>query len=1537
MPALGPRNKFPQLMVKQVRGDAEMAMMQPARSPVKRLQNQIGVAWVVLAVACAGSTAPTDAGSGTDSEPSEVPPDIALDAAPDGGTGETGPGLGIDYASTDPGAAPRYDPESTDWTATGWPSDRYRNEDGQLDLSIFPNPGISLVMQYLAYGMVALDGYGLNGSVYFQLDSAPDMEGLPEAGDSMDPMAIAQLVNVTPGSARYGELSPLRFGYYDTGGDPYFLPNTLAMRPVFGRPLAEGETYCAILTRGILDAQARYLQQAPGFVAALDTEPSLSPLVAWLVDSPLHTEDIAVATCFTTQHATAELRAVQTLLQELEAPTVVSVSEPLVFNEFHGIYSAPNFQEGEKPYDENGGLELDAEGVPIVQSQEELRFMMLVPRDRPMPEAGWPVVLYAHGTGGDYESCRGVDAELMAEGYAILCIDQPLHGTRSPDPTEPLSDDDLVFKSFNFLNPPAGRTNFRQSAIDTMVLSRMVAEGRFDMDGGQTLLGETVVLDPENIAFLGHSHGGLSGGMVLGLDPHIRAGMLSGAGGGIINTILLRKDPFDVGGLVRNLLLVDSDDFDSFHPTLTLIQMLVDATDPLNYAPYWTHPFPGGTAKEVLVTEGTLDHATPGISADSMVAAAGIPFLTPIARTNSAHDVQGLTPLDMPVSGNVEGPLTAASKQWQDGNHWVAFNNGEAEAIWVGFFRTLLDEGPAVLDRHEETLRVSAPTPMADTCEMVQPLDLALLPLRVAGNTSLATDAYGHCDDVSMGAGQRDGVFAFTADVAGTYHVRLITPPTVEPEDEDEEPLPTGPDLLSVVGECGDATEPCLAETEEGAVSFDLDGGQKATVIVDGSTPAHVGPFTLNVTRLCEAKACGERVCGQWGCESCGKCAPGSVCTAEGQCVTSQPGDDCGAAFVVDTLPFVANGATTGFNPDYHYEKGWCSGENAKFGEGSSDVAYQWTVPSDGRYELKLDADYDAQMYVVTDCDDIANTCMHADRDGGDGEELSIQFEAGQTVFIIVDGAYNNSNKHGNYTFRLDACVPDCAEKTCGKDGCGGSCGTCPAMHRCDDEPVCVPIEYVCDKVATCEVITAGDTCEAAHLIEALPYTHASSTKELIHDYAYGKGACPGESNGYGGSAADAAYAYTADSDGIVRFKINTDWDSNLYVVSDCGNINGTCLRAHQREKKGGEVVYVNLVTGQTVHAIVDGASKTGHAGPYKLSVSACTPSCADKVCGSDGCGGGCGKCAHLESCKSNQCVVKNGSSCEAPLQASKVPYDDKRKTSDYADVMESACGNSVAGESDVIHRFLPPESTDYRVWFDEGFAGRLSVLAHCGGGADACLGQSEATDSIELFLSQATPVFVVVEGQGEYTLRIDKVCVPQCEDKECGDDGCGSVCGTCVAPTDVCAETFTCLDPGAISGSSCGSAFGVDLDALPFEGEGDTETAFNQYAFSDGFCPGFVGKGGASNDQVWRLSGTKAGTYTITLTAEFQAALYAVTDCDDINGSCMAAADDRDTERLMLTLGIGESVFLIVDGASNALNQTGHYRLVVTGEGAQE
>ena len=109
----------------------------------------------------------------------------------------------------------------------------------------------------------------------------------------------------------------------------------------------------------------------------------------------------------------AQLRAA--VYAQAPAPTLdglvyVGEDQPGVDDLFAGSYQGPNFQAGDPfhsgtpPYTDGGGnLVLDDAGVPQRQRSETLRVAITVPKGDP-PAAGWPVVIYAHGTGGDYQS-----------------------------------------------------------------------------------------------------------------------------------------------------------------------------------------------------------------------------------------------------------------------------------------------------------------------------------------------------------------------------------------------------------------------------------------------------------------------------------------------------------------------------------------------------------------------------------------------------------------------------------------------------------------------------------------------------------------------------------------------------------------------------------------------------------------------------------------------------------------------------------------------------------------------------------------------------------------------------------------------------------------------------------------------------------------------------------------------------------------------------------------------------------------------------
>ena len=140
---------------------------------------------------------------------------------------------------------------------------------------------------------------------------------------------------------------------------------------------------------------------------------------------------------------------------------VVPLDEPSgYYVAYEGRYLTPNFQSGEKPYEVEGGAILfDGDGAPILNELEDIRFAVTVPKSAEMPAAGWPLVLYGHGTGGDYRSfiraSGNAPARILAQrGFAVLSIDQPLHGERG-------TGSDSVFLSFNFSNPDSGEGSAR--------------------------------------------------------------------------------------------------------------------------------------------------------------------------------------------------------------------------------------------------------------------------------------------------------------------------------------------------------------------------------------------------------------------------------------------------------------------------------------------------------------------------------------------------------------------------------------------------------------------------------------------------------------------------------------------------------------------------------------------------------------------------------------------------------------------------------------------------------------------------------------------------------------------------------------------------------------------------------------------------------------------------------------------------------------------------------------------------------------------
>ena len=82
-------------------------------------------------------------------------------------------------------------------------------------------------------------------------------------------------------------------------------------------------------------------------------------------------------------------------------------------------------------------------------------------------------------------------------------------------------------------------------------------------------------------------------------------------------------------------------------------------------------------------------------------------------------------------------------------------------------------------------------------------------------------------------------------------------------------------------------------------------------------------------------------------------------------------------------------------------------------------------------------------------------------------------------------------------------------------------------------------------------------------------------------------------------------------------------------------------------------------------------------------------------------------------------------------------------------------------------------------------------------------------------------PTLIDIAGEEAFAPE-DGVCLPACEDKDCGDDGCGGQCGTCIicgeekaelcSPDGICPEPFCCpnCDDKECGDDGCGGACGV-------------------------------------------------------------------------------------------------------------------------------
>ncbi|MGB0591558.1 MAG: hypothetical protein ACPGU1_17935, partial [Myxococcota bacterium] len=524
----------------------------------------------------------------------------------------------------------------------------------------------------------------------------------------------------------------------------------------------------------------------------------------------------------------------------------------------------------------------------------------------------------------------------------------------------------------------------------------------------------------------------------------------------------------------------------------------------------------------------------------------------------------------------------------------------------------------------------------------------------------------------------------------------------------------------------------------------------------------------------CEGKTCGsdgcDGVCGALD----GGCEEGSACdpvTGQCECVPDCDGKSCGDD---------GCGGTCGDCPTESCVVHTC-------GEGGTCTPTP-TDCNDGDPCTTDGCEEDACTHTPVICDD-SNLCTVETCNSSDGSCASEP---------VTDGTPCDD---GNPNTTLDACVagqcgctPDCTDKQCGDDGCGGDCGACTtddlcAPTACDITSFqCVVTPIDCDDDNPCTDNACSDGICSTTQIDC------SDDNPCTDEFCFEpSGDCISQQAADGTACDDQDPTTVGDTCisgvcGCVPL-----CDGKVCGEDGCGGVCGTCIGQDVCDIEGQCICEPSCAADKPCGS--DGCGGDCGACPSWEACEAgqcvCAPDCDGKTCGTDGCGGSCGQCTGQEACQGGACVCVpdcDGKSCgddgcggSCGACAPGVDCVDNQCTSDcIPDCTDKECGsngcNGSCGSCTTVDG-VPHEC----------MAGSCEPVAEC---VPSCEGVSCGSDGCNASCGDCAEGELCLGGSCE-------PCTPSCEATDiCGADGCGGTCGQGCAPGTVCSGNTSCVEP---------------------------------------------------------------------------------------------------------------------------------------------
>jgi len=450
-----------------------------------------------------------------------------------------------------------------------------------------------------------LDGFNLQPRLSIPFDGAIDVSTV-----NSKTVFLVKLPGRGLGEDESEHFTPQAIGINQIVWDPA----SLTLFAESNDHLDEDSNYVLVVTTGVHDATGNPIAGASGFAqfvhgdGGVDGKNSDRLLKRYqqalkqaldedvLERLAVRRSDVAAASFFTTESATATLRSIRQQIKAAAPPTVNfnlgSAGEktvfplntvtgltwnvqaltvgPLIPNNLNALLGALQvfpgsigtlaFGKFSGTHWQNAGVFIPQvptrDSVPA-QGTEDIFFNLFIPSG-PRPTNGWPVAIFGHGfTDSKQGAPFAVASTLAHNGIASIAINVVGHGF-GPNSTLTVQqgttsttfleggrgvDQDgngqitSAEGSSTFVLSPQGtigsRDALQQTVANLMELVRAI-QGGIDVngDGLQTL-------DPNRIYYAGQSFGGIYGTIFLGIEPDVRAGVPNVPGGPIIDIVRL--------------------------------------------------------------------------------------------------------------------------------------------------------------------------------------------------------------------------------------------------------------------------------------------------------------------------------------------------------------------------------------------------------------------------------------------------------------------------------------------------------------------------------------------------------------------------------------------------------------------------------------------------------------------------------------------------------------------------------------------------------------------------------------------------------------------------------------------------------------------------------------------------------------------------------------------------------------------------------------------------------------------------------------